>query len=72
VTAGPDFDVALVGYHTDAQGEASCSIRDDQFTVSGQGVHTDIIMASALAYVNALNKLDYRHRHHQRVADVGP
>jgi hypothetical protein len=41
--------------------------------VSGQGVHTYIIMASAFAYVNALNKLDYRHRHHQRAqATVGP
>ena len=46
---------------TDAQGEASCTIaRTTSSRVSGQGVHTDIIMASALAYVNALNKLDYR------------
>jgi len=26
----------------------------------GQGSHTDIIQASALAYLNALNKLEYR------------
>jgi 2-isopropylmalate synthase len=66
------YQVNAITADTDAQGEASCSIRDEHFTVSGQGVHTDIIMASALAYVNALNKLDYRHRHHQRVAEVGP
>ena len=59
------YQVNAITADTDAQGEASCSLRDEQFTVSGQGVHTDIIMASALAYVNALNKLDYRHRHHR-------
>jgi len=66
------YQVSAITADPDAQGEASCSLRDDHFTVSGQGVHTDIIMASALAYVNALNKLDYRHRHHQRVAHEGP
>jgi len=67
------FQVSAITAEADAQGEASCSLRDEAFAVSGQGVHTDIIMASALAYVNALNKLDYRHRHHQRVcATVGP
>ncbi len=67
------YQVSAITADTDAQGEASCKLRDDQFTVSGQGVHTDIIMASALAYVNALNKLDYRHRHHQRSqGTVGP
>jgi len=66
------YQVSAITADADAQGEASCSLRDDHFTVSGQGVHTDIIMASALAYVNGLNKLDYRHRHHQRVAHEGP
>ena len=36
---------------------------------TGQGAHTDIIMASALAYVNALNKLEYRQRYQR--ADAG-
>ena len=67
------YPVKAITGGTDAQGEVSCSIRDDeQFTVTGQGVHTDIIMASALAYVNALNKLEYRHRHQQRVQREGP
>ena len=66
------YHVSAITAEADAQGEASCSIRDDDFTVNGQGVHTDIIMASALAYVNALNKLDYRHRHQQRVQREGP
>ncbi|MGH7787418.1 MAG: 2-isopropylmalate synthase [Candidatus Binatia bacterium] len=66
------YQVSALSADTDAQGEASCAIRDAQFTVNGQAVHTDIIMASALAYVNALNKLDERHRHQQRLRREGP
>src|SRR5206468_12720110 len=40
---------------TDAQGEVSCLVRENGVAVTGQGAHTDIIMASALAFVNALN-----------------
>jgi len=58
---------------TEAQGEVSCLIRDDDNqTVTGHGVHTDIIMASALAYVNALNKLQDRRRRYRRAAGEGP
>ncbi len=39
---------------------SSCLVTDDGVTVTGQGSHTDIIQASALAYVNALNKLATR------------
>ena len=66
------YQVSAITADADAQGEASCSLRDEQFTASGQGVHTDIIMASALAYVHALNKLDYRHRHRQQGRHEGP
>src|SRR5262245_32880346 len=58
---------------TDAQGEVSCLVKEDGRTVTGQGSHTDIIQASALAYVNALNKLEYRRQYRQqRQAEVGP
>ncbi len=57
---------------TDAQGEVSCLVREDGVTVTGQGAHTDIIMASALAFVNALNKLEYRKRYQQELRNVGP
>jgi len=42
--------------------------------VTGQGSHTDIIQASALAYVNALNKLAYRRQYRPTTphAEVGP
>ena len=45
---------------TDALGEVSCLVSDAGVSVMGQGSHTDIIQASALAYLNALNKLEYR------------
>jgi 2-isopropylmalate synthase len=48
---------------TDAQGEVSCMIRENGTSVNGQGSHTDIIMASALAFINALNKLAHRERY---------
>ena len=35
-------------------------IRDNGVTVAGQGAHSDIVMASALALVNALNRLKAR------------
>ena len=44
---------------TDAQGEVSVRVQEDGRTVSGHGADTDIIMASARAYLNALNKLAY-------------
>src|SRR5690606_34596244 len=44
---------------TDAQGEVSCLLRDGETVATGQGAHTDIIVASALAYLSALNKLEY-------------
>ncbi|RMH34869.1 MAG: 2-isopropylmalate synthase [Nitrospirae bacterium] len=42
---------------TDAQGEVSVRVEQDGETVTGHGSDTDIIVASAQAYLNALNKL---------------
>jgi 2-isopropylmalate synthase len=44
---------------TDAQGEVSVRVEEDGRTVSGHGADTDIIAASARAYVSALSKLAY-------------
>jgi 2-isopropylmalate synthase len=57
---------------TDAQGEVSCLIEDGGVQVLGKGAHTDIIMASALAYINALNRLEYRKHYRQLVEREGP
>jgi 2-isopropylmalate synthase len=45
---------------TDALGEVSCLIREGEVRVRGHGSHTDIIMASAIAFVDALNRYVYR------------
>jgi 2-isopropylmalate synthase len=66
------YNVSAITGGADAQGEVSCMIEDDGFRVSGQGAHTDIIMASALAYINALNKLEGRKHYRQRVNREGP
>jgi 2-isopropylmalate synthase len=42
---------------TDAQGEVTVQLVSGNRTVTGRGAHTDIIVASAKAYVNALNRM---------------
>ena len=64
------YSVNAITGGTEAQGEVSCMIRDAEFTATGQGVHTDIIMASALAYINALNKLEQRRRLYGRASET--
>ncbi|HTY55800.1 MAG TPA: 2-isopropylmalate synthase [Candidatus Binataceae bacterium] len=45
---------------TDALGEVSCLVSHEGMTVAGHGTHSDIVMASALAMINALNRLHTR------------
>jgi 2-isopropylmalate synthase len=66
------YAVKAITGGTDAQGEVSCLVSANGVTVTGQGSHTDIIQASALAYVNALNKLETRRACRQADAEVGP
>jgi 2-isopropylmalate synthase len=66
------YTVNAITGGADAQGEVSCVIEDDGIRVSGQGAHTDIIMASALAYVNGLNKLEGTKHYRQVVEKEGP
>lgn len=44
---------------TDAQGEVRVRVEEAGKTTTGNGADTDIIVASAKAYLNALNKLAY-------------
>ena len=66
------YSVNAITGGADAQGEVSCIIEDGGIRVSGQGSHTDVIMASALAYINALNKLEGRKRYRRVVEKEGP
>ncbi|MBI2340878.1 MAG: 2-isopropylmalate synthase [Deltaproteobacteria bacterium] len=49
---------AITG-ETDAQGEVLVTLEDEGKTVRGTGAHTDIVVASALAFLSALNRLEY-------------
>ncbi len=54
------YSVNAITGGTDAQGEVTVRLEEDGHIALGQGSDTDIIVASAKAYVNALNKLEYR------------
>ena len=54
----------------DAIGEVSVKVEFDGTVVSGKGSSTDVIEASARAYLNALNRL--AHPTGQKVKEIGP
>ncbi len=60
------YRVHAVTAGLDAQGEVSVTIEEDGRRVIGNGVHEDVMVASAKAYVHALNKLEW----HKRRRDV--
>ncbi|HNQ04764.1 MAG TPA: 2-isopropylmalate synthase [Thiobacillaceae bacterium] len=51
------YSVNNITTGTDAQGEVTVRLARNGRIVNGQGADTDIVMASAQAYLNALNKL---------------
>ncbi|MBL8444161.1 MAG: 2-isopropylmalate synthase [Zoogloeaceae bacterium] len=51
------YSVNAITTGTDAQGEVTVRLAREGRIVNGQGADTDIIVASAKAYLNALNKL---------------
>ncbi len=51
------FQIHAVTEGTDAQAEVTVRLEENGKTVNGQGAETDTILASARAYVTALNKL---------------
>lgn len=52
-----EFSVKSITEGIDAIGEVLCRIESDGVTYTGRGADTDIIVASAKAYINALNRL---------------
>jgi 2-isopropylmalate synthase len=51
------YSVNAITTGTDAQGEVTVRLERDGRIVNGNGADTDVIVASAKAYLNALNKL---------------
>ncbi len=57
------YEVKAITGGTDALGEVVCTLEEADRSVSGHGADTDIITASAKAYINALNKLAAGKKH---------
>ncbi|HEX2192788.1 MAG TPA: 2-isopropylmalate synthase [Acidimicrobiales bacterium] len=68
-----DFNVSAVTGGVDALGDVVVQLEADGVKVSGRGVSTDVVEASARAYLSALNKaLRVRARPDVRATDIGP
>ena len=65
------YSVNAITSGTDAQGEVTVRLERGGRLVQGQGADTDIVIASAKAYLNALNKLAHPpERAHPQLGDV--
>ena len=54
------FAINAITSGTEAQGEVTVKLEEKGNTVIGQGADTDVIVASAKAYINALNKMEFK------------
>jgi 2-isopropylmalate synthase len=54
------FAINAITGGTEAQGEVTVRLEEKGYTVIGQGADTDVIVASAKAYINALNKMEFK------------
>ena len=65
------YSVSNITSGTDSQGEVTVRLSKGDRIVNGQGADTDIVIASAKAYVNALNKIvSSTGREHPQLGDV--
>ncbi len=68
-----DFKVSSVTKGGDALGDVVVQLDTGDYTASGRGVATDVVEASARAYLNAVNKIvRLRERGEHREHTVGP
>lgn len=63
------FSVNALTGGTDAQGEVSVRLKESGVIALGRGADPDIITASAYAYINGLNRLEYLKSHPPRKAE---
>ena len=65
------YSVNNITTGTDAQGEVTVRLEKAGRIVNGSGADTDIVIASAKAYINAVNKLlGSEHKQHPQMGDV--
>jgi 2-isopropylmalate synthase len=53
------YTVNAITGGSDAQGEVTVQLKYNGHPVAGRGAHPDVIVASAKAYINALNRLEF-------------
>jgi len=54
------FVISAITMGTDAQGEVTVKLEEAGRQVVGKGVDPDVLVASAKAYINALNRLYFK------------
>jgi 2-isopropylmalate synthase len=59
------YQVNAITAGLDAQGEVAVTLSEGGRRVIGHGAHYDVLVASAKAYIHALNKLAWHKRRHQ-------
>jgi len=59
-----DYGISSISVGQDAMGEAMVSLKYEGKVFSGHGSSTDVLVASAKAYLNALNKILYLEKKH--------
>ena len=64
------FAVTAVTGGTDAQGEATVQLNFNGRSAVGRGAHPDILVASAKAYINALNRLEWLSKEGPKTASI--
>jgi 2-isopropylmalate synthase len=67
-----DYQIHSVTGGTDALGEVHVALEKEGRTVVGRGSSTDVIVASALAFVNAMNRLEALFESAKEEADATP
>lgn len=64
------FTISAITGGTDAQGEVTVRLQENGLMALGRGTDPDIMTASALAFINGLNRLEYLKEHpfdHEKV-----
>ncbi|MDY6903327.1 MAG: 2-isopropylmalate synthase [Thermodesulfobacteriota bacterium] len=64
------FTISALTGGTDAQGEVTVRLKEKGLVALGRGADPDIITASAKAYINGLNRLEYLKSHPVATEDV--
>ena len=65
------YNIKAVTEGQDALGEVTVRVRSGEETMLGRGVSTDVLEASCLAYINAVNRL-IEHQELEQAAEVQP